>query len=64
MAAAKRIYVVTDGTTVNLVRATVKSQAVAHVVKSKYKATVATQDELVKHVADGIGVESAGEDSE
>ena len=64
MAAAKRIYAVTDGTTTSLVRAATQSQAIAHVVKSKYKAVVPTQDELVKLVSDGVGVETAGEEAE
>jgi hypothetical protein len=54
-----RIYAVTDGDTDEkyLVRASTTAQAIAHVSK-RFRAAVATQDELVKLIADGIEVET------
>lgn len=53
MAAAKRIYTVTqtsdDGAVkVALVRATNSAQAIKHVAQPQFKADVASQDDLVK----------------
>lgn len=65
MATAKRIYIVAEGETGDtrrLVRAANPSQAVSHVVKSIFKATVATQDELVELAGNGVKVEDAGEE--
>ena len=54
-----RIYTVTDGDTDEkyLVRAGTTAQAIAHVSK-RFHAAVATQDELVKLIADGAEVET------
>lgn len=53
-----RIYTVTDGDTDEkyLVRAASVAQAVAHVSK-RFRAAVASQDQLVKLLGDGIEVE-------
>ena len=64
MATAKRIYVVTEGEagdSQRLVRASNPSQAITHVVKSIFKATVATQDELVTLASAGHSVEETNE---
>ena len=62
MATATRIYIVTgnDGTT-RLVKATVASQAITHVAKSAFSAKVASQDDLVEALSNGIKVEAYGE---
>ena len=54
-----RIYAVTDGDTDEkyLVRASTTAQAVAHVSK-RFRAAVATQDELVELLAGGVEVET------
>jgi hypothetical protein len=53
-----RIYTVTDGDTdeKHLVRAASVAQAVAHVSK-RFHAVVATQDQLVALVGEGVEVE-------
>ncbi len=62
MATSTRIYIVTttDGAT-RLVKATVASQAITHVAKSAFSAKVASQDDLVEAVSNGIKVETYGE---
>jgi len=54
-----RIYLVTDAESdvKHLVRAATTAQAVAH-VSQRFTAAVATQDDLVGAVADGIQVET------
>lgn len=54
-----RIYTVTDEETnaVALVRAGTRTQAIAHVVSRRFRAAVADQDALVKHIGDGVPVE-------
>lgn len=57
-----RIYIVEDGTTTTaprLVRAISQSQAIKHVTKP-YRATVASQDQLVEALDNGVKVENAG----
>lgn len=61
MSAAKtRIYAITDqnGHT-RLVRATTTAQGLRHVAKDEYSVKVATQDELVALVSDGVKVEES-----
>jgi len=53
-----RIYIVGMNDGVRLVRATNRQQAVSHVARQIIVAKVATQDELVKHITDGVAVES------
>ncbi len=62
MATATRIYIVTIGESDRLVRATHPSQALMHVVRDIAAVGVASQDELVDCLADGIKVESAMEE--
>jgi hypothetical protein len=60
MAAEKRIYNV-DGK--HLVRAINGSQALRHVVKAEHTVTLASQDDIVKMVGEGISVEEAKSDA-
>lgn len=57
-----RIYVVTDTLDNDkyLVRAASAAQAIRHCA-NHYRADVASQDDLVKLVADGVDVETAGQ---
>jgi hypothetical protein len=59
---ATRIYIVisTDGAT-RLVKATVASQAITHVAKNTFTAKVASQDDLVQALSNGVKVETYGE---
>ena len=50
---ATRIYKVTSQSGTYLVRASTRSQAVAHVAKDEINATVATQDDIVSLMQDG-----------
>jgi hypothetical protein len=65
MATATRIYIVTgnDGTT-RLVKATVASQAITHVAKNAFTAKVASQDDLVQALSNGVKVETYGESAQ
>lgn len=57
-----RIYIVEDGTTTTaprLVRAISQSQAIKHVTKP-FTASVATQDQLIEALDNGVKVENAG----
>jgi hypothetical protein len=64
MAVATRIYVVTqEGAEPDrLVRARSQAQAVNHCAKSQFKATVATQDDIVECMTNGCLVEDASGD--
>jgi hypothetical protein len=59
-----RIYVVTDtlDNSKYLVRAASAAQAIRHCA-NHYRADVASQDDLVKLVAGGVDVETAGEEA-
>jgi hypothetical protein len=59
--ATTRIYIVNGPTGTRLVKAAVASQAITHVAKSEFSAKVASQDDLVEAVSDGIKVETYGE---
>jgi hypothetical protein len=64
MSTPTRIYIVRDLTAPenvepHLVRATSQSQALRHVATTAYSVKVATQDELVEHVGNGVEVECA-----
>lgn len=62
MATATRIYLVksSNGET-RLVKASVPSQAITHVAKQSLSARIATQDDLVEALSNGVKVESYGE---
>ena len=61
MATATRIYLVNGPTGSRLVKATVASQAITHVAKSAFSAKVASQDDLVEALSNGLKVETYGE---
>ena len=61
MATATRIYLVNGPTGNRLVKATVASQAITHVAKSAFSAKVASQDDLVEALSNGVKVETYGE---
>lgn len=62
---SSRIYIVNGGTQPRLVRAGSRSQAISHVARATYTAAVATQDNIVDAVSQGIKVEDVGaEDGE
>jgi hypothetical protein len=65
MATSTRIYIVTstDGAT-RLVKATVASQAITHVAKNEFTAKVASQDDLVQALSNGVKVETYGESAQ
>ncbi len=65
MATANRIYLVTslEGD-VRLVKATAPYQAITHVAKQLFAARIASQDDLVTALTDGIRVETYGETSQ
>jgi hypothetical protein len=56
---AQRIYIVKNNFTksIRLIKASVVSQAIAHAAKSDFEAHVATQDELVDGLNNGIKIE-------
>jgi hypothetical protein len=58
---ATRIYIVTGPTGTRLVKAAAPSQAITHVAKSEFDARVASQDDLVQALSDGVKVETYGE---
>lgn len=61
MSTPKRIYRVTYGDTVRLVRAANKSAAVRHVADDIIKGSVAKQEEIVDAMMDAIAIETAGD---
>jgi len=65
MATSTRIYIVTstDGTT-RLIKATVASQAITHAAKQSFTARVASQDDLVQALSNGVKVETYGESAQ
>jgi len=56
---AQRIYIVKNNFTksIRLIKASVVSQAIAHAAKNDFEAHVATQDELVDGLNNGIAIE-------
>lgn len=58
-----RIYAVGAGTTIRLVRAPNRAQALAHVARSTINVTIPSQDELVKLVTAGTQVEDVKADT-
>ena len=61
MATATRIYIVNGPMGTRLIKATVASQAITHAAKSAFTAKVASQDDLVEALSNGIKVEAYGE---
>ena len=61
MATSTRIYLVNGPTGTRLVKASVASQAITHAAKSAFTAKVASQDDLVEAVSNGVKVETYGE---
>lgn len=64
MASKTRIYIVKhhrDGGGKHLVRASSQAQALRHIVEEAYTCEVASQDDLVKAVAEGVKVVDAKE---
>lgn len=57
----QRIYLVGQGQTIRLVRATHRAQALGHVARSTINVKVASQDELVHALGSGITIEAATE---
>lgn len=63
MTAKTRIYLVVMDSLPYLVRAANKVQAVRHVADRLITASLATQDQLIAALGDGIAVETASEPS-
>lgn len=61
---ATRIYLVNGPTGTRLVKASVASQAISHVAKSAFSVKVASQDDLVEALSEGVKVEIYGEEEE
>jgi len=62
MATATRIYLVTaNGGATSLIKATVASQAITHAAKQSFTVRVASQDDLVEAIGNGVKVETYGE---
>jgi hypothetical protein len=61
---ATRIYIVTGPTGTSLVKAGAPSQAITHVAKSEFDARVASQDDLVQALSNGVKVETYGESAQ
>jgi hypothetical protein len=57
----QRIYLVGHGQDMRLVRAAHRAQALGHVARSLINVKVASQDELVHAMQNGIKIESATE---
>jgi hypothetical protein len=62
--ATTRIYLVNGPTGTRLVKASVASQAITHAAKSAFTAKVASQDDLVEAVSNGVKVETYGESTQ
>lgn len=62
--ATTRIYLVNGPTGSRLVRASVPSQAITHVAKQSFSASIASQDDLVEALSSGIKVETYGESTQ
>lgn len=59
MSTHKRIYLVNGSGAARLVKATNAAQALRHVTRDEYRAKVASQDDLVACLADGLEIEHA-----
>lgn len=57
---AQRIYIIgTPDNKVRLVKASTRAQALSHVASSLLTLRIASQDDLVKSLGDGVEVENA-----
>jgi len=54
-----RIYLIASNRNVRLVRANTRAQALNHVASQELTVRVASQDDLVKYLAEGSSVETA-----
>jgi len=54
-----RIYLIASNRGVRLVRANTRTQALNHVASQELTVRVASQDDLVKYLAEGSSVETA-----
>jgi len=54
-----RIYLIASNRGVRLVRANTRAQALNHVASQELTVRVASQDDLVKYLAEGSAVETA-----
>ena len=54
-----RIYLIGSSRGVRLVRANTRAQALNHVAAREFNVRVASQDDLVKYLAEGQAVETA-----
>ena len=64
MATTKRIYIIGSNDPslqVRLVKATIRQQALTHVAQSLFTVRVATQDDLVKGLSNGLKIENAAD---
>ena len=62
MATTTRIYLVTTSAgAARLVKAAVPAQAITHVAKQLFSARIASQDDLVEALSNGVKVETYGE---
>jgi hypothetical protein len=61
-AAVTRVYVVRQGEQYRLVRAANRAQARAHVARETIFADLASQDDLIRLVGEGLTVEQAGDE--
>lgn len=59
---ATRIYLVKGPFANRLVKASTAAQAISHVIKPSYTAHVASQEDLVEALSEGITVEIYGEE--
>lgn len=62
-----RVYVVTDssvGAEALLIRAATKAQAVRHYTRGKVSASVASQDDIIAAMGNGVSVVDASTDDE
>lgn len=56
----KRVYRVETPKGTKLIKAATPSQAIAHAVRAQFSARVATQEDLIELLGDGIAPEEAG----
>ena len=54
-----RIYLIASNRSVRLVRANTRAQALNHVASQELTVRVASQDDLVKYLAEGSAIETA-----
>ena len=64
MAAQTRIYVVSDHESKRLIRAAHPSHALMHAARSTFDVHVASQDDLIALLSDGVAVEDIGHEQQ